>query len=104
MDDTRIKALRQCHPELRKELKVSHVLPNLHIYAGGFLTEAESGQIKAISTVGNEEQLAELIELIVKKENNDFDYFCDVLEKEGYPSWSSKLKEAAGLGKRSKLT
>ena len=103
MDDSRIRALRQCHPNLRKELLVSDLLPALHIYAGGFLTEAESDKIKAKGR--NVQQVDELIDVLVKgKENIDFDCFCDVLEKEGQQSWSSRLKEAADLGKRSKLT
>ena len=96
MDDTRKKALRQCHPDLRKELTVSDFLPNLHIDAGGFLTEVESDKIKAKRTGGNVEQVDEFIDVLVRKENKDFDYFCDVLEKEGYPSCSSRLKTAAG--------
>ena len=100
MDDTRRRAIRQCHPVLRKGLTVSDFLPNLHIDAGGFLTEVESDKIKAKSSGGNVQQVDEVIEVLVKKENKDFDYFCDVLESEGYPSCSGKLKVAAGLGKR----
>ena len=100
MDDTRRKALRQCHPDLRKGLTVSDLLPNLHIDAGGFLTEVESDKIKAKSSGGNVQQVDELIEVLVKKESKDFDYFCGVLEKEGYRSCSSRLKVAAGLGKQ----
>ena len=102
MDNTRKKALWQCHPGLRKELTVSDFLPNIHIDVGGFLAEMESDKIKTKYTGGTMDQVDELIDVLVRKENKDFDYFCDVLEKEGYPTCSSRLKEASVLGKCSK--
>ena len=92
MDNTRKKALQQSHPGLRKELTVSDFLPNLHIDVGGFLAEVESDKIKAKCTGGTVDQVNELIDILVRKENKDFDYFCDVLEKEGYPSCSSRCR------------
>lgn len=97
MDSRRKKALRQYHPDLRTDIIVSHFLPKLHTDAGGFLTDVESAHIK--ETSGTVEQVDELIDILVKKENKDFDYFCDVLEKEGCQASSSRLKVAGGLGK-----
>lgn len=102
MDDTRKKALRRCHPYLRKGLTVSDILPNLHIDAEGFLTDVESDRIKPKNTSGNVEQVDELIDVLLKKENKHFDFFCDVLEKEGYQPCSRRLKENVGFGKPSK--
>lgn len=99
MDARRKKALRQCHQELRTGIIVSHFLPILHIDAGGFLTDVESTNITAKKTCGNVEQVDELIDILVKKQNKDFDYFCEVLEKEGCQTFSKRLKVAADFGK-----
>ena len=99
MDDHKKKALRQCHSELRTGIIVSHFLPDLHIHAGGFLTDVESESIAAKKASGNLEQVDELIGVLARKENKDFRYFCVVLEKHGCQAWSNKLKVAAGLGK-----
>ena len=102
MDESRKKALRKYHNDLRTGITVTHFLPSLHVYAGGFLTDVESDSIK--QNRGNVEQVDELIEVLVKKENKDFDYFCVVLEKAGCQMWSNRLKEAAGLGKQQQLS
>ena len=99
MDKHKKKALRQCHPELRTGIVVSHFLPDLHSDAGGFLTDVESESIAAKKASGNLEQVDELIGVLARKENKDFRYFCDVLEKHGCQAWSNRLKVAAGLGK-----
>ena len=103
MDDRRKKALRQYHSDLRTGITVSHFLPKLHSDAGGFLTDVESETIAAKKSSGNVEQVDELIGVLLKKESKDFDYFCDVLEKEGHQSCSTKMKVAAGLSKRPHL-
>ena len=96
MDDRRRKALRQCHQALRTTIKVSHFLPRLHIDAGGFLTDVESANIR--DKLINVAQVDELIEALATKQTKDFDYLCDVLEKEGYQVFSNQLKTAAGVG------
>ena len=101
MDESRKKALRQCHPDLRTQIRVNDFLPSLHVYAGGFLNDVESGRIKQHSR--NIEQVDEMIEILVTKDNKGFDHFCVVLE-EGYHVWSEKLREAAGLGKQQQLS
>ena len=97
MDESRRKALQRCHQDLRTHITVKDFLPSLHVDADGFLTDMESGRIRKYT--GNMEQVDELINILVTKENKDFDHFCVVLEKEGYHVWSKKLREAAGLGK-----
>ena len=52
---------------------------------------------------GHVQQVDELIDILVRKESKDFDYFCTVLKKKGYKVWSDKLKNAADLGKRQQL-
>ena len=101
MDESKRKALRQCHPDLRTRIRVSDFLPSLHFHAGGFLNHVENDCIK--NKKGHVKQVDELIDILLTKEGKDFDYFCTVLEKEGYKVWSDKLKDAAGLGKRQQL-
>ena len=98
MDARRKKAIRQCHSDLRTGVIVIHLLPRLHIDAGGFLTDVEDATIKESS--GNVKQVDKLIDVLLHKENKDFDYFCVVLEKEGCQACSNSLKVAAGIGKR----
>ena len=100
MDESRRKALRRCHQDLRTHITVNDFLPSLHVDADGFLTDLESGRIRKYT--GNMEQVDELIEILVTKDNKGFDHFCVVLE-EGYHVWSEKLREVAGLGKRQQL-
>ena len=102
MDESRKKALQKHHPELRTGITVIHLLTSLHVDVGGFLTDVESDSIN--QNRGNVEQVDELIDVLVTKENKDFDYFCLVLEKEGCQAWSNRLKEAAGLGKQQHLS
>ena len=102
MDACRKKAIRQCHSDLRTGIIVINLLPRLHIDAGGFLTDVEDATIKESS--GNVKQVDELINVLLNKEDKDFDYFCSVLEKEGCQACSNILKEAADLGKRSQLS
>ena len=103
MDALKKKALRKYHPKLRTDIIVSHFLPYLHKDAEGFLTDVEIASIAAKKTSGNLEQVDELIEVLLRKENKDFNYFCDVLERNGCEVWSHKLKVAAGLGKQPQL-
>lgn len=99
MDGRRRTAIRQCHPSLRTGINVSQLLPRLHIGAGGFLTDVENANISDQQICGNVKQVDELIDVLLKKQNRDFDYFCDVLEKEGFEAVSKELKGAAGVGK-----
>ena len=98
MDESKEKALRRCHPDLRTSIRVADFLPSLHVHAGGFLNDVENDSIR--KKKGHVKQVDELMDILLKKENKDFDYFCTVLKKEGYKVSSDKLKDAAGLGKR----
>ena len=102
MDDYRKEALRDCHYNLTTAIIVANILPRLHVREGGFLNDVESDSIG--KNGGNARQVEDLVDILLKKENKDFDYFCDVLEKEGYQAFSSRLREAAGLGKWHRLT
>ena len=98
MDESKKEALRQCHSDHKGQIKVRDLLTSLHVDAGGFLNDVERDSIEKKRT--NVEKFDELIDILLKKENKDFDYYCTVLEKEGYTLSSTKLREAAGLGNR----
>ena len=93
MDDRRKRALHLYHSDLRTGITVTHFLPKLHSDAGGFLSDVETSVIS--DKGGNVEQVDELIRVLVRKENRDFDYFCDVLMQEGHQSCSDRMKVAA---------
>ena len=101
MDYYRKEALRQCHPYLRTVVTVCNILPSLHVDAGGFLNDMENDSI--VKNIGNVDQVDDLVDILLKKENKDFDYFCVVLEKEGFQACSNRLRGSAGLGKRISL-
>ena len=101
MDYYRKEALRQCHPYLRTVIAVGNILPSLHVDAGGFLTDEENDSIA--KNVGNVDQIDDLVDILLEKENKDFDYFCVVLEKKGCQACSNRLRGAAGLRKRISL-
>ena len=96
MDYHRKEALRQCLPYLRAVVTVANILPSLHVDAGGFLSDVENDSIA--KNVGNVDRVDDLVDILLKKENKDFDYFCVVLEKEGCQACSNRLGGAAGLG------
>ena len=54
-DSKTVRQIRQCHPNLRRDMIVSHSLPNLDIDAGELATGAEDATIK-----GNVKQVDEL--------------------------------------------
>ena len=100
MDVRRKTAIRKCHPKLRTGITVDNLLPHLHIDARGFLTDVEYATITE-SSGNNVKQVDQLVDVLLKKEDKDFDYFCAILEKEGYNACSKALKEALrSSGKR----
>ena len=100
MNYYRKEALRQCHPYLTV-ITVGNILPSLHVDAGGFLSDVENDSIA--KNIGNVDQVDDLVDILLKKENKDFDYFCVVIGKEGCQACSNRLRGAAGLGKRISL-
>ena len=101
MDESKKEALRECHPDLREHIVVADILPSLHVDAGGFLNDVECDSIRKKK---EDQQFDELKDILLKKENKDFDYFCTVLDKEGYTLSSKNLRKAAGHGKRQQLS
>ena len=78
IDCYRKEALRQCRPYFSAVIAVANILPSLHVDTGEFLNDAENDSIA--NNIGNVDQVDDLADILLKKENNDFDYFCVVLE------------------------
>ena len=89
-------ALRRYHSDLRTGIIVKNFLPDLHQYAGGFLTDVESSVVDGKS--GQIDKVDKLMEFLLTKEDKDFDAFCRVLSKHGYRTWSERLRQAARSG------
>ena len=102
MDAARNRALRRYNPELRTEIIVNNLLPDLHRDAGGFLTDVES--LTVSSKRCNVGQVDELITILLTKENADFDSFCHILKKGDYGHWSEVLSQSAASAKRGMTT
>lgn len=79
---------------MRRRIAAKKLLRDLHCGEGGFLTKEECASITGQSD--NAEQVDELMNILMTKKDEDFELFCNVLEKHGYRWWSNKLKEAAG--------
>ena len=96
MDESKKKALRQCHPDLRtsKESPTSYQA----------YTSMQEDSLTMWRTTASEKRgtckASELMDIFLKKESKTLNYFFTVLEKEGYKAWSDKLREATGLAKR----
>lgn len=95
MERNRKQAIRKWHNDLRTEISVWKILPDLHKDAGGFLTDVENDQVR--SAENNPKQVDELVEILVTKETAHFDVFCAILERHDYMTWAKKLKETAGM-------
>ena len=97
MDEARQKAIRSHHPKLRTGLLVKNFLPSLHRDAGGFLTSVESVTISSKSD--NVDQVDALIDILLTKEDRDFDSFCRILKENGHQSLSKELSRSATQGR-----
>lgn len=87
MDERRKVALEKHHHKLRTGLLIGNILPALH----SMLTPVEYSCIR-----DRESKVAmvdELIDILLTKENGDFEEFCNTLEQNGYPHWARKLRE-----------
>ena len=96
MEARRQAALRRYHPDLRTGIIVKNFLPDLHQDAGGFLTDVEFSIVGGRS--GQVDKVDELIKILLTKDDKHFDAFCRVLSKQGYRTWSDRLRQAAGSG------
>ena len=61
--------------------------------AGGFMDRAEV--LRVNTKTGDMEQMGELIDILLGKEDMAFYAFCDLLQRSNYEVWAHELKSAA---------
>ena len=83
------QALRDNHHDLRSGVIVKNILADFRRH----LTDIE--YLRVDSGPGDIAQVDELVRILLTKENKDFDGFCRVLERNGYPHWGRKLRAEA---------
>lgn len=86
MDERRKKALEKHHQKLRTGLSIGNILPALR----PMLTPAEYSNIK--DRESNTARVDELIDILLTKENEHFEGFCNTLEQNGFQHWERKLR------------
>ena len=80
--------------ELRTGLLVENILHDFRLY----LTDIEYLRVR--DQTGNVAQVDELVKILLTKDNRHFDWFCRICERNGYPHWTRRLREAAGGHRR----
>ena len=83
------QALRNNQQKIAGGIIVENILSNLRPY----LTKVEHLQVER--KVGNVAQVNELFRILLMKENQHFEGFCDVLEATGYQHWAQELRSTA---------
>ena len=87
------KALKVNHQKLRTGIIVANFLPELR----SLFTDVEYSQVE--SKLGNVAQVDEVVRILLTKTGKHFDEFCEILERNGYPLWAKRLRNAAGRPK-----
>ena len=78
---------------LKLNVKMIQLSDMLERPAGGFMDRAEALSVKA--KTGDMEQMGELINILLGKEDMAFYTFCDLLQLSNYEVWARELKSAA---------
>lgn len=88
MDERRQRALKKYHQCLQTGLLhlVGNFLPVFRL----LLTEVEYSCMDGRED--NIARVAELIKILLTKENRHFDGFCSALEENGYEHWAKKIR------------
>ena len=86
-------ALVALQENLKLNVKMFQLSGMLESPAGGFMDRAEVLRVKA--KTGDMEQMEELINILLGKEDMAFYIFCDLLERSNYEVWARELKSAA---------
>ena len=86
-------ALVALQGSLKLNVKMVQLSDMLERPAGGFMDRAEALRVKA--KAGDMEQMRELIDILLGKEDTAFYTFCDLLERSNYEVWACELKSAA---------
>ena len=86
-------ALVALQGRLKLNVKMIQLSDMLERPAGGFMDRAETLTVKA--KAGDMEQMGELINILLGKEDTAFYTFCDLLQRSNYEVWACELKSAA---------
>ena len=86
-------ALVALQGNLKLNVKMIQLSDMLERPAGGFMDRAEALSVK--SKAGDMEQMGELINILLGKEDVAFYTFCDLLQRCNYEVWARELKSAA---------
>ena len=78
---------------LKLNVKMIQLGDMLERAAGGFMDRAEALSVKA--KAGDMEQMGELIDILLGKEDMAFYTFCDLLQRSNYEVWARELNSAA---------
>lgn len=99
MDEAKQKAIRKFWPDLHRVLVARHLMAHLHQDAGGFLTDREAQEVTADDV--NYKQMDNILDILVKKNNEAFLSFCSILESQEILQgvWAVRLMDAAGMSK-----
>ena len=86
-------ALVALQGNLKLNVKMFQLNDMLEKPAGGFMDRAEVLRVNA--KAGDMEQMGELINILLGKEDMAFYAFCDLLQRCNYEVWARELKSAA---------
>ena len=86
-------ALVALQGNLKLNVKMFQLNDMLEKPAGGFMDRAEVLRVNA--KAGDMEQMGELINILLGKEDMAFYTFCDLLQRSNYEVWARELKSAA---------
>ena len=86
-------ALVALQGSLKLNVKMIELSDMLDRSAGGFMSRAEGFRVKA--KAGDMEQMEELINILLGKEDTAFYTFCDLLQRSNYEVWARELKSVA---------
>ena len=93
MDDKRKGLLKKHHQDLRSGLLLDNFLPSLR----PLLTDVEYSRVR--DKEDNVARVDEFIEILLTKDNSDFEGFCVALEVNGYKHWANTFREEVRQGK-----
>ena len=97
MDERFKKALYSARPRLRTDLKLAEILPCFHRYAKkGYLEDDEEEEVESMST--DVEKVDRLIRITIRKGDDAFDKFCNILRENNYATWADELRRLANPG------
>ena len=86
------RTLKANHQKLRHEIRVKHVLPEFY----SFLTNVEYERVQGSDKADNVDQVDRLVEILLTKEEREFEEFLIALWQQGYTDSAARLAEEAG--------